>query len=200
MLDAGFGTLQTLKSRLLPSAVEWEMTWDAPLAALGKAVAARMNAHCNRRFERTVGQVDEFNAATRTVILRACPVETITTLQLRVFTGTLENLTAGYQLDKSAGLMQFASTPGDGTERIVATYTGGYWLDNGGTMPAGATPLPDDVLEAWIIQCQAWAEARRILGEVALQSLAPKAERPSSLTLTSDVQAILEPYRRYATE
>lgn len=200
MLDAGFGTLQLLKSRLLPSAVEWETTWDEPLAKLGKAVAARINSQCNRRFERSVGQVDEFNAASRAVILRAYPVETITSVQLRVFTGSLANITAGYQLDKKAGMLLFDSTVGEATERIVATYTGGYWLDDGGTMPAGATPLPDDVLEAWIIQCQAWAEARRILGEVALQSLSPKAERPASLTLTSDVQAMLEPYRRYASE
>jgi len=200
MLDAGFGTLQSLKNRLLPQSVAWDMTWDDQIARLGLAVAGRMNAFCNRVFQRVEGQTDEFNAAASAIVLRAFPVETINSVSVRTFTGALDVYDGGYQIDQRAGLMHFGRAVGSGTERIVVDYDGGFWLDNGGTMPAGATPMPDDLIEAWALQCQAWAEARRIFGEIALQSLNPKSERPSSLTLASDVTAILEPYRRFSNE
>jgi len=200
MLDAGFATLRNLKNRLLPDAQQQDFQWDAALCRLGLGVAARMNAYCNRVFQRVEGQTDEFNAAGYSVVLRAFPVEVINSVEIRTFTGALDDYTGGYQLDQRAGLMNFHRSPGNGTERIVIDYDGGFWLDHGGAMPAGATALPDDVLEAYILQCQAWAEARRIFGEVALQSLNAKGERPSSLTLASDVTAILEPYRRFSNE
>lgn len=200
MLDAGFGTLQSLKNAILPQSVAWDNTWDEPLARLGLAVAGRFNAHCNRVFQRVEGWVDEFSADSLAIVLRAYPVETINTIHVRGFTGALEDYTAGYQLDQRAGLLRFRQPPGDGTERIVVDYDGGFWLDNGGAMPAGSTALPYDIFEAWTLQCQAWAEARRLFGELALQSLNPKAERPNSLTLHTDVQAILEPYRRFSNE
>jgi hypothetical protein len=200
MLDAGFGTITYLKSRLLPEALQPDYTWDAAIAKLGLGVAGRFNAICNRLFQRVEGQVDEFSANGTALVLRAFPVEVINSVEVRGFTGAVDDFTGGYQLDQRAGMMLFSASPGAATERLVIDYDGGYWLDDGGTMPAGATPLPDDVLEAWVIQCQAWAEARKIFGEISLQSLNPKSERPSALTLATDVAAVLEPYRRFSGE
>ena len=200
MLDAGFGTLSYLKSRILPASVADDFQWDDALCRVGLAVARKMNSYCNRTFERTLGQVDEFSALATAVVCRAFPIEAITSVEIRTWTGAVTAFTGGYHMDNGAGLLMFASNPGDGTERLVVTYDGGFWLDGGWACPAGATALPDDVLEAWVLLCQAWVEARKILGEVAMQSLEPKAQRPGSLTLEAGVAEILNPYRRYAGE
>jgi len=200
MLNAGFGTITYLKSRILPEAMQADTTWDAALAKLGLGVAMRFNAICNRLFQRVEGQVDEFSALATAIVLRAFPFEVINSVDIRGFTGALSDFSAGYQTDQRAGLLLFDSTPGNGTERIVIDYDGGYWLDDGEAMPAGATPLPDEILEAWVTQCQVWAEVRKIFGEIALQSLEPKSERQSAFLIATDVAAILEPYRRFSGE
>lgn len=198
MLEAGFLTTAALKARLLPDALTAETEWDAVLAKLGIGAARKFNAFCNRVFERTEDQVDEFSALSDAVVLRAFPVETITSVDLRVFTGSLMDYAGGYQIDQRAGLMKFATSPGGGTERTVITYDGGFWLDDGDDQPAGSTALPDDIVEAFVIQCQAWADARNIFGTVSL-----KEDRKTSLSpvqLMAEVQSILEPYRRYSGE
>ena len=198
MLDAGFSTLAYLKSRILPGGAADVTDFDDALTKLGLGAAGRFNAFCNRVFQRVEGQVDEFNAATTAIVLRAYPVEVINSVELRVFTGTLDPFNSGYQLDQRAGLMQFMDAPGDGTERIVIDYDGGYWLDDGDTMPAGATPLPDEILEAWVMQCQAWAEARNLFGTISLDK--ERKAAGSAIQLSKEVQEILEPYRRYGSE
>jgi hypothetical protein len=172
--------------------------WDDALAKLGLGAAGRFNSYCNRVFQRVEGQVDEFNAATTAVILRAYPVEVINSVQVRVFTGSLDTFTAGQQLDKKAGLVQFRTPPGDGTERVVIDYDGGFWLDDGDAMPADATPLPEEILEAWVMQCQAWAEARNIFGTVSLDK--ERKTSTSAVQIMEEVKEILNPYRRYAGE
>jgi len=198
MLDAGLGTIGYLKTRILPAGLDEEMDWDEALKKLGLGVAGRFNAYCNRVLQRVEGQVDEFNASTTAIVLRAFPVEVVNSVDIRSFTGTLDTYSGGYQIDQRAGLMQFRGAPGTGTERIVIDYDGGFWLDDGEAMPAGATPLPDEILEAWVAQCQAWAEARNIFGTVGIDK--DRSAKPSAMKLSEDVTAILEPYRRYAGE
>lgn len=198
MLDAGFTTLTYLKSRILPAGAADELDWDDALAKLGLAVAHKFNNHCNRIFQRVEDQADEFSALNLAIVLRAFPVEEITTLQIRSFTGTLTDFTGGYQLDQRAGLIQFRGAPGERTERLVVTYTGGHWLDDGTAQPAGTTALPADILEASIIQAQTWAEARNLFGTISLDK--DRKISPSALHLTADIAAILEPHRRYSGE
>jgi len=200
MLDAGLGTLNYLKSRILPAGAVEVQDWDDALQRLGKAVAVRMEAFCNRRFTRSEAHVDEFSALATSIVLRALPVEEITSVEIRSFTGTLTDYEGGWQLDQRAGLVLFRSIPGDGTERLVVTYAGGYWLDDGSTQPAGSTALPDDLLEAWVMQCQAWAEARRLFGTISLAGMENQKSPPSPVHLTAEVTAILESYRRYSGE
>ena len=198
MLDAGFGTLDYLKTRILPAGADASTDWDAALTKLGLGVAGRFNAFTNRILQRVEGQVDEFNASTTAIVLRAFPVEVVNSVEIRVFTGSLDAFSGGYQLDQRAGLMLFQSAPGDGTERVVIDYDGGFWLDDGDDMPAGATALPDEILEAWVMQCQAWAEARNLFGTISLDK--ERKAQPSALQLMKDVEAILEPYRRFSGE
>lgn len=202
MLNAGLCTLSHLKSRLLPEAARTDTEYDDALSKLGLAIAGRMEGHCARKFARLSGSVDEFNARTLTVCLRRLPVETITSVQVRVFTGALEAFPGLYQIDKSAGLMDFRSAPGDVTERIVVTYTGGYWLDdeNGTAMPEGATALPDDLLETFIAEVQLHAESRGIFQAVGLRSRSD-AEKSRLITgLSEDAIDGLRPYRRFSGE
>lgn len=201
MLEAGFTTLEYLKRRILPAGAVDSMDFDEAIARLGRGVAARFNAHCNRILPRSVDLVDEFNALARAIVLRAFPVESVDSVQIRTFTGALDTHEAGYQIDESAGLMLFETAPGDATERIVVTYTGGFWLDDGGDQPAGSTALPDDLTEAFIMQVHAWAVARNIFGTVAMGGMEAKAQNtPSPVTLLAEVEQILNPYRRFSNE
>jgi len=200
MLDAGFSSLDYLKSRLLPAGGQEITDWDGPLCSLGLAVARKFCGHCSRVFDRTEDQVDEFSAGNTVLVLRAIPVESITSVQIRGFTGALTTFTGGYQLDKSAGLMIFQNIVGVATERIVVTYDGGFWLDDYNPMPTGATPLPDDLLEAWVMQCQAWADARNLFGTVSLSGGEKSKPSISSAALTDEVASMLAPYRRYSGE
>jgi hypothetical protein len=203
MLNAGIGTLTYLKSRILPAAQAVEATWDAPLAALGLALAGRMQAHCNRLFYRAVGAVEEFGARTLAVTLRRYPVETITTVQVRDTAGTLCAAT-DYGIDKEAGLLSFQTVPGDSAERLVITYTGGYWLDPRSlpatAMPTGATALPYDLLELWLAEVQAHAEMRGTFEAVGLRTQKDKDKAKLINGLTEAAVEGLRPYRRFSGE
>lgn len=201
MLNAGLSTLIHLKSRILPAAAATETTWDAALGKLGLAIAARMEAACNRKYERTVGAVDTFSAWTLGVTLKRYPVETITTVQVRDSAGLLA-ATTDYTLDADAGMLSFGTVPGTRDERLVITYTGGFWLDplTGATLPAGATALPDDLLELWLAEVQAHAEARGLFGALGLRPQ-KDADKAKLLTgLSENMISGLAPYRRFAGE
>lgn len=200
MLDAGLGTLYTLKSRILPTGASDSYDWDASLSALGMAVAARMQSACNRLLARAESQADEFCAATTAITLSAYPVEGITSIKLRDTDGTLTDFAGDYQLDQRSGLISFSTPPGSRGLRLVITYSGGYWLADGDSQPAGSTALPDDLHEAWIMQCQAWAEARNLFGTISLSGMESKQDKPSPVRLTEDVTAILNSHRRFSGE
>lgn len=202
MLDAGLCTLHHLKSRILPEAAWTDTEYDAALCKLGLAIAGRMEGYCARKFDRLAGAVDEFSARTLAVCLRRQPVETITSVEIRDFTGTVDDYDGGYQLDASAGLLDFPAIPGSMTDRLVITYTGGYWLDdeNGTAMPEGATALPDDLLEAFIAEVQIHAETRGIFSAVGLRATSDKDKARLVNGLSEDAIDALRPYRRFAGE
>jgi hypothetical protein len=163
-------------------------------------VARRFESFCNRRLERVVGASEFYSARSTAYCLKCYPVESITSVQLRDTAGTMETVTAAYHLHKTSGVLEFQNSPGSSTEALLATYTGGYWLDDGDTQPSGSTALPDDLLEAWVMQCQAWAEARQIFGTVSLTGMEPKKNAPDPVKLADVVEAILIPYRRFSGE
>jgi hypothetical protein len=204
MLSAGFTTTTYLKSRLLPSAAAGDTDWDDAVAALGKGVAAKFDRHCNRGFERVVGQLDVFSARASAWTLSRYPVETVTLVRTRDTLDAYSAITAGdWWIDKTAGLLETRSTAGTPYEKLVVTYTGGYWLDprDGTTLPSGATALPDDVLEAWVLQCQHEAESRGLFGSVSFRSqkdaASPKTTASGLLESTAEA---LRPHRRFAGE
>ena len=64
--------------------------------------------------------------------------------------------------------------------------------------PAGATALPEDLLELWLAEVQLQAEARELFGSVALRKDASKT--PPTSGLSADAVDGLRPYRRFSGE
>jgi hypothetical protein len=202
MLSAGFATVTYLKSRLLPVAATEDDEWDAPIAALGKSVAGKFDRHCNRGFARTVDAVDSFEARASAWVLTRYPVEEISAVAIQA-AGQPDEDVADYlwRIFNKSGLLEADTLLGTARETLQVTYTGGYWLDprDGTAMPAAATPLPDDVLEAWVVQCQHEAESRGLFEAVSLRSQEQdNTPKTAGLTLLPDVVEVLRPYRRFA--
>ncbi|MEO5712994.1 MAG: hypothetical protein ABIT37_05860 [Luteolibacter sp.] len=197
MLNAGFATLDNLKHRLLPPAQWEETTWDLALGKLGLSLAGRMQEHANRDFCYGT-KADEFTARNYTVTLTTYPVEVITSIQLRSTDGTLAAMDASYSLDKSSGVLSFFSPPGDDTQRLVISYTGGFYLDEFRAPEVTAPQLPDDLLEAWIAEVQRHAESRSLFDAIALRPAKEADKNPLVNGLTPQCVEALRPYRRFA--
>lgn len=200
MLNAGFLTIDSLKARILPEAGVEEPQWDAALGRLGLAVSRQLQQHCNRTFERVTDTSESYSARTFAVCLKAYPVEDIADAELTAQDGTATDAEVSFHIDRASGLLEFLAPPGSASQRLRITYTGGFWLDpedGATTCPDGATPLPEDILEAFVSQCQAIAEARGLFGAVALR----KTKDPqASGELLPEVEAALRGYRRFSGE
>ena len=199
MLDAGFSTLEYLKTRLLPEAGSDDTQWDLALSKLGLALAARFETHCNRHLQRLTAASEIYSARTLSASLKAYPVIALTSVQLRAADGTLATVPASYQLDKACGLLDFPTPPGSSAERLLLTYDGGYWLDpmDGTTLPTGATALPEDLRELWLAEVQLHAEARELFGSVGLRK---ESKIPPLAGLSAATVDGLRTYRRFSGE
>lgn len=202
MLSAGYLDLDSLKTRILPAGAVDISDWDSALQSLGKGVAAAMSNACNRELHRATAAVYECSAANLTATLRRYPVEEITQIELYDPAGTLRTYAGEYTLAKFAGLIDFPTPPSGPSDILRVTYTGGYWINDGTTLPTGASEMPYDIIEAFVIQCQVWAEARNLFGTSGLQGEVDKkpADRTAALRLAPEVLQILAPYRRFSNE
>lgn len=204
MLSAGFATVTYLRSRLMPEEAAGESEWDAAVAALGKSVAAKFDRHCSRGFARAENQIDKFSARAAAWVLTRYPVEDIATVELVDPDGTAGVIAEGdWWLDEKPGLLETETIAGAKRQKIRITYTGGYWLDprDGTAMPADATPLPDDVLEAWILQCQHEAESRGLFHAVSFRSQKDEGSpKTADAGLLEAVTETLRPFRRFGGE
>lgn len=200
MLDAGFLTLVQLKEAILPEELRDENSYDSRLQRLGKGVAVQMNGHCARTFERAVGGEYEVTADRTSISLPCYPIETVTQVDLICKTTTTEITADLENLLASAGILQFGYVLGTHHDRVKVTYTGGYWLDDGGSQPAGSTALPWDVMHAFEVQCQAVVEHTNILGTASARTDKEGRGGPAigSLDLLDITEKILKPYRRFA--
>lgn len=204
MLSAGFTTTTYLKSRLLPSAAADNTDWDEAIATLGKSVAGKFDRFCNRRFARSLGTSDTFSARGSSWVLACYPVESIDSVVLRDRDGSTEEIDAdAWSVDESCGLLETDYLAGSKSQKLRVTYTGGYWLDprDGTAMPADSNALPDDILAAWILQCQHEAESQGLFHAVALRSQSEEnAPRTATVALLDAVKETLNPFRRFAGE
>lgn len=200
-----FATLQDLKARVLPVSLQDSSDYDVALQQFGRGVATLFERRCNRLFGRMAGDTYEVAGDSEVISLPRYPVETIDALSLvSEYGATPEPLLLSDSigtLNLASGLLFLRGAQGGFYSRLTVTYTGGYWYDaqGGQTLPAGATPLEPDVLDAWYLQCaHLWAsldhtgDAMRP-AEAGIQSAAAKL---SAATLIPAVEAILSNYRR----
>lgn len=178
----------------MPSAGENETDFDDELVKVGLGVAARFDSHCGRRLVRVVDAVDDFTAWAVTWTLRGYPVENISSIEVVNPDGSTAAVSENDFAKKlRSGLMALSWMPGSAEDLVRFTYTGGYWLNDGGSQPAGSTALPDDLMEAYVAQVTTVCEARGVFTTGALQG----ESGLSSLGLLSDVKEVLRPYRRF---
>ena len=202
------GNLTLLKSAVLPAALRTGTDWDVALAALASGVAAAMEGFCNRKFARLVGDTFERSANCTYLSLPRFPVESIASIELKVdeqqgFIALPSNTVL--TLNKASGLAEFGSSIGGFTDRLRATYTGGFYADytedSSGTIPVGATAVPPDLLHAWHLQVQHEIEATNLLRGVAAKRSADKQDRiieSAELKLIARVREMLRLFVRFS--
>lgn len=201
-MDLGLGNLSQLKAWLLAEELRADAGFDAAIAQIGRGVAAQFDRRCNRALARAVGAVAEFSGRRDFLIAPRYPLEAVTLIEVRDLgdaawrdeTASLSHFVA------ASGLVQFTTLLGAESSRLRLTHTGGYWFDAtedaSGVLPAGATPLPEDLRLAWLQQCRFVWQRLPKLG-VPVNSATP----PTALVemkLLPEVEQTLGDYLRYA--
>ena len=199
-LQAGFATVAQLKGRITPASMatyDTDTEWDTDLIEIGIAVAEEFNSLCNRLFQRGAGAVYETTGGGSSFALDRYPVESVTSL-VKTGKGTSETLTSQiYQLHGKTGIVEMDGQVGWHKDKVAITYDGGYWLNDGGALPSGATELPTEILNAWVMQCQAQVTHLGTLYEAGVTNDEAKITLLRELELLPAVRAILAPYKRF---
>ena len=158
-----FGNLATLKNYVLQTAQVAGVDFDAVLATIGRGVAASIQRHCNRKFQRVEDDTFTQFADRPFAVLVRYPVEAVTKLELRSPGGDwVEQTGVTMQVNEETGIVTFGGAPGAREDMLRVTFTGGYFVetlepDDEGyptEQPDGSTAMPDDLRLAWLMQCQ----------------------------------------------
>jgi hypothetical protein len=177
--------LETLKLRMLPADLGDSSDYDLDLAAIGSGVAAWFDRITGRELERNTAATMTVAADVESVVLKSYPIESITKVQLICGSSVTTMTDAVMSFHPTAGIVEFGSALGSHIERLAIESKGGYWCDplDGSTLPTGATPLPDDILQAWYAQCRAVCDAEAIFRQKGAGNFADKDKREPSLRL-----------------
>ena len=202
-MSAGFDSLTDLKAYLLPSTLRGRDDWDTEIAILGKGVAAAFDRYCNRLFARRTGATMIVPADRWHVVVERYPIEQVTQVELK------RDEETGWQAQEGAvefvrednGVVDFGSIMGRPNELLRLTYDGGYWWDesedNSGSLPSGATALPEDLHLAWLQQVKdLWIRRDKLGQSFHREDQAPAAELLKGELLPM-VKHTLSAYRRY---
>ena len=207
-MNAGFSNLITLKKQLLAAGVVPSTDFDAPITALGLGVAAAFEAYCNRQFARVENDTFICTADRDHAYVPRAPMETFTSIELKADLATGWEMQTGLVLNvnNASGLVYWGAGISFQWAQMRITYTGGYWWDttedNTGILPAGATPLPDNLKLAWLLQCEMIWRVRDQLGLSLANDGKQEAARPpadlAALTISPAVKSMLESFRSYS--
>ena len=182
--------LNQLKARILPAETSGATRFDERLRGIAEGVAAMFDCYTGRKLVREVGRIEDHPGGVGVIFLQAPPVEVLTTLTISYEEGDAFEALGYDRLSKKAGIIRFdEASPGDDGSTIRATYTGGYWVDTSedlsGTLPNGATAIPGDLLDAWVMQVDHECRLRKVFGgtqdediaaSLAAVGLVPRAE------------------------
>lgn len=204
-MNCGLSNLDTLKKWLLPASEQSGSDFDDALQQLGQGIAGMFEGHCNRKFERTVGNTEQFPADRLIHIASRIPLESVASVQTRTdATASWETLTdQPRQIDEDPGILYFGSLLGSQLTQVKITYTGGYWFEtleptDGGyptTQPSGSTLIPAALLLAFKQQCAFAWHNREKLG-IELEGT-PESSALGNIELTDEVKQLLQQFIRY---
>lgn len=205
-MNAGLGSLATLKAQLLADALRATTRYDAQLLSIGRGVAAAMDGFCDRKLARGENVTLVCTADRVQVYAERYPLESVASVELK------EDTTSGWvtqtgliqNLNEDSGLIYWGTAVAEAYCQLRFTYTGGYWFDEteegNDTLPAGATALPGDLQLAWVLQCRAvWSAIDKLGKDIVLTgSGTTKTVDPlTALELLPQVVNILNRYCRY---
>jgi len=175
-MNAGFSNLDTLKKTLLPGSAKSDTRFDLVIAALGRGVAAQFGSMCNRQFMRVVGDTAIFSADRCEFIVPRYPLESVSLAELKItetdgwVTQTDPNFIRALNL--IAGIINCGpEDAGPYYAQVRFTYTGGFFWETlepddaayPSQLPSGAAPLPDDLFNAWLLQCRhVWSQMDKL--------------------------------------
>jgi hypothetical protein len=214
---AGLCNLDTLKKHLLPSSMAPETRFDLPIQLIGAGVRGAFEQYCNRKFVYTVDDTQDFTGNRSHYYLPRYPLSGVTKIEMRYFQTddwteiTDQPITISYE----NGLVAFGYTLGREPLRVRATWSGGYWFEplepdddaypstkpevtdelalrNGAQIPN----LPDELLSAFLWQCEAVWATRDKLG-IGLNDKPDQQSGLSKLELVPMAKGILNQFIRY---
>lgn len=206
-MTTGFTSISSLKAMLLPEAMRMETTWDAQLRRIGLATVAAFEQFTARKFARVEDATFTRPADCSALVLDRYPVENISAVNVR---------RSGQSTDEDvidqianwfpdSGIVEFTQILGTRGDKLTVTFTGGFWWDDsddasGGDLPSGATALPEDLIQAWMLQVQNIVERTRLLKTGALEvnkegEYAPTLQKTE---LLPGVVSMLKQYCRFA--
>jgi hypothetical protein len=165
-MNTGFSNLKTLKSQLAPT-LKTDQKFDDVILAIGQGVAAQFENLCGRRFAYMVNDTETFPADHAEFLLSRTPVVAVTLAELK------NSEADGWVVQTDPNFIRAVNLvngivdcgpgdPGPYYAQLRLTYIGGYWWEQlepdavayPSALPDGATPLPADLLNAWLLQCR----------------------------------------------
>jgi hypothetical protein len=210
-MNCGFSNFDTLKKHLLAgSSASPSLRFDTTIKLIGIGMAAAIENFCGGRKFFRVANVQEVYPADRCQwVAQRYPIESVASVEIK------ETETEGFVLqtpspivtvDNAAGIINFNdwADAGAPTSQVRFTLTGGYWweitepddVDYPTGMPDGATPLPDDLKLAWLMQCEVIWSKRDKLG-LGLVEKPEEQSKLSTLELSPLVKQMLGQFVRY---
>lgn len=160
--DLGLGTLGQLKRFLMNAAEVESPTYDSAITMIGRGMSKLFSNRTNRVLRRSVDAMESCPAVRSGYRAKCAPIEEVSLFEVKygeAYGWSTVPVTSAIELiQPEDGLLRFypAVMREGGLFRI--TLTGGYWVDlsddDSGSCPQGATPLPEDLRLAWLMQCQ----------------------------------------------
>lgn len=168
-MNAGFSSLSMLKSLVFPSEYEDKTEFDEKLRHIGLGVASQFETRANRRFSRVVDRAEKKAVTGMVLQVDHFPIESVSQVTFLLAGEAADNadVLTPDRISEETGIIHIDCFARQ-RDTVTVTYTGGYWWDtseeNDTSIPTGATPIPDDLFDAWITQVQAVIEARNLFG------------------------------------
>lgn len=203
-MDLGLGNLAEVKAFCLSPDLAADTKYDVVLAQIARGVAGRFDRLTNRKLARAEGAIHAFDADRSFYVLPRYPVEEIAAFEQRatLLDDWEDAMDLILQRDDASGILDFLSQLGVRAVQFRATWTGGYWFDSSedasGVLPDGASPVPGELKEAWLMQTlQEFRAKDTELPTGVGSSKKPAVPRPEAMVLLPEVETTLKGFVRY---